>query len=169
MELYLLRHAQAVEPAGKGFEIDSDRVLTPEGKTRAREVGRALNQLRLSFNVIVTSPYVRARQTAEIVAGVMDVDDLLIVSNHLAPTGQAAALIGELNRRYSHLERVLVVGHEPSLSELASKLVTGNFRLPLNLKKAGLIKLEVDVLRYGRCATLEWVIPPRLLSALVKN
>ncbi|HOW67568.1 MAG TPA: phosphohistidine phosphatase SixA [Candidatus Paceibacterota bacterium] len=169
MELYLLRHAQAVDPATKGFEIDGDRVLTPQGKTRAREVGRALKRLGLSFNGIVSSPYRRARQTARIVAKVLDAEDLLIVSNHLAPTGHAADLIAELNRHYTHLDRVLVVGHEPSLSQLASTLLTGNIRLPLDLKKAGLIRLEIDTLSHGQCAALEWLIPPRLLSVLARR
>jgi phosphohistidine phosphatase len=165
MELYLMRHAQAVEPAKKGFEIDADRTLLPAGQARARAVAHGLQQLNRSFNIIVTSPYVRARQTAEIVAKVLEAEDRLIVSNHLAPTGRAADLIAELHRRYSYLDQVLLVGHEPYLTQLASKLITGNMGLALTLKKAGLIKLRVDALRHGRCATLEWLIPPRVLCS----
>jgi phosphohistidine phosphatase len=166
MDLYLLRHAQAIEPASKGFEIDSDRVLTPQGKIRAREIARGFRRLKLSFNIIVASPYARARQTAEIVARILGETDRLIISNHLAPTGHGADLIAELHRRYSYLDQVLLVGHEPYLSQLASKLITGNTRLPLVLKKAGLVKLTIEVLRHGRCATLAWLVPPRILSAI---
>jgi phosphohistidine phosphatase len=168
MELYLLRHAQAVDPVKKGLEIDSDRTLTPEGKARAVSVAKGLLRLELSFNIIVTSPYVRARQTAEAIARVFGAEDRLLVSNHLAPMGRPEDLIAELYRRYSFLDQVLLVGHEPYLSRLASKLTTGTEHLGLNLRKAGLVKLRAESFRYGRCATLEWLLPPRILVALKK-
>jgi phosphohistidine phosphatase len=166
MEIYLLRHAQAVEPSQKGFEIDSDRSLTREGKARMRRVARAMKRLGLDFNIIVTSPYLRARQTAEIVARILGAEDRLMVSNHLAPTGKAIGLIAELHRRYSYLDQVLLVGHEPYLSSLVAKLVTGKSCLALSVKKAALVKLNAESLRYSRCARLEWLIPPKVLAAL---
>jgi phosphohistidine phosphatase len=166
MELYLLRHAQAVEPNSKGFEIDSDRTLTPEGKTRAYRVARAMKELDLTFSIIVSSPYLRARQTAEIVAKVLHAEDRMLLSNHLAPTGKAVDLIAEFRRRYSYLDQVLLVGHEPCLSMLIAKLVTGKSTLAVSVKKAALVKLSTDALRYSRCARLEWLIPPKFLVAL---
>jgi phosphohistidine phosphatase len=166
MDLYLLRHGQAVEPTVKGFEIDSDRPLTRDGKTRMRYVAMGMKRLKLSFNIIVSSPYVRARQTAEIVARVLEVEDRLMLSNHLAPTGKAVDLIAELHRRYSFLDQVLLVGHEPYLSGLVVKLTTGHSSLELVFKKSALVKLNAESLRHGRCARLEWLLPPKVLVAL---
>lgn len=161
-----MRHAQAVEPSKKGFEIDSDRTLTREGKARTRQIARAMRRLELSFNIIVSSPYCRARQTAEIVAKILEAEDRIMLSNHLAPTGEAVSLIAELHRRYSYLDQVLLVGHEPYLSRLIAKLVTGQLNLAVSVKKAALVKLSMDSLRYARCARLEWLIPPKILIAM---
>ena len=71
MKLYILRHGIAVEPGTPGYETDADRPLTSEGERKMRQIAGAMEALELSFDLILSSPYLRARQTAEIVAEVL--------------------------------------------------------------------------------------------------
>ena len=71
MDLYLLRHGIAVEPGSPGYAKDADRPLTPEGERKLGQIAEAMEALELSFDLILSSPYVRARQTAEIVAATL--------------------------------------------------------------------------------------------------
>ena len=160
MELYILRHAIAVPRETEGFRRDSDRPLTAAGSRKLRRVVRGMKVLGLSFDLILTSPYLRALQTAEIVANEMGAEKKLEQTSHLAPDGDPRALIHLVASRCTARESVLVVGHEPYLSELISVLVSGSTRPAINMKKAGLCKLIAEELRFGRCASLEWLLAP---------
>jgi phosphohistidine phosphatase len=166
MELYILRHAIAVVRGAEGIRHDSDRPLTDKGAAKLRRVVRGMSALGLSFDRVLTSPYLRARQTAEIVAEEMGAEEKLDHSPHLAPDGDLRALIAEIASRSAGDDSILVVGHEPSLSQLISVLVSGDERTLLTLKKAGLCKLAAQTLRYGKCASLEWLLAPAQLERL---
>ena len=71
MNLYILRHGVATDPAAHEFAKDADRPLTPEGKRKLRQVAEAMEALELSFDLILSSPYLRARQTAEVIAAAL--------------------------------------------------------------------------------------------------
>ena len=98
MNLYLLRHGIAVEPGTPDYEIDADRPLTSKGGERMRDIAGAMQALELSFDCILTSPYLRARQTAEIVADKLEARKKLHSTPHLAPGGDPKKLFAELNR-----------------------------------------------------------------------
>ena len=164
MELYILRHAIAAPRGGKQFRRDSDRPLTDEGIAKLRKVVRGMRALDLSFDQLLTSPFRRARQTAEIVAEEMGLERALEVSPHLAPGGQGAALVDQLAA--ARAASTLLVGHEPDLSKLLSVLLSGDVKLAITLKKASLCKLRVPTLHYGRCATLEWLLAPAQLTCV---
>ncbi len=164
MDLYILRHAIAVARGTAGTRQDSERPLTDKGASKLRRVVRGMNALGLSFDLILTSPYLRARQTAEIVAQEMDAEEKLERSPHLAPDGDPRALIAEIASRSAASDSILVVGHEPYLSQLISVLVCGDGRAVVTMKKAGLCKLAAQTLRYGRCASLEWLLAPAQLE-----
>lgn len=161
MNLYILRHGIAIERGARGFENDADRPLTLKGEERVRAVALAMQTLGLSFDVILTSPFLRARQTAEIVADKFAARERLRNSVHLAPDGSPEKLFIELRRMKPAPENALLVGHEPYLSALISTLVSGESSLSMLLKKGGLCKLSAESLKYGRCATLEWLLAPR--------
>lgn len=163
MELLLFRHGLAAEPDAELFPDDSHRPLTPEGRKRTREVCRALRAMKLKFDLVLASPFVRAKQTADIVAEVFGIQQHLHLSSNLAPGFNPRSLVTELRRAAQPEDRVLLVGHEPDLSQLASLLISGKTQAGITLKKAGLIKLAVDELACGRCATLEFLLTPRLL------
>lgn len=166
MDLYLLRHAIAVDRGATGYEIDSMRPLTPEGARKMERAAQGMRALNLSFDLILSSPYLRAKQTAEIVARVLRSEDRLELAADLAPGGNRMGLIESLNQHPSQPESVLLVGHEPDMGELISMLTAGNFDLLVVMKKGGLCKLSAESLHYGRCASLCWLLTPRQLTLM---
>jgi len=165
MELYLLRHAKAVPLDPRRFKTDAERPLTPEGEERMERLAEAMLALDLDFSLILSSPFPRARKTAEIVAKTFGIERRLKFTEHLAIPGNSAALIRSIADHYSHRRSILLVGHEPQLSELGGVLISGKPGVGLVMKKAGLAKLEIAKLTFGKCATLEWLLTPRLLEA----
>ena len=161
MELYILRHGLAADKADPKYPNDEDRPLTEDGQKKALKVARRMKELGLAFNLVLSSPLARARQTAEITASVLGCKSKLKFTANLSPNGSKKELLSELNRRVR--ARVLLVGHEPYLTELMSILLTGKTGLRIDLKKGGLCKLEAAAVRCGRCATLGWLAPPRLM------
>ena len=162
MELYLLRHGKAAERSAR-WRPDSKRPLTREGEDGVRAVARGMKELKLSFDLILTSPYTRAAKTAQIVAEILKAKEVLL-SENLAAEADGRAVIAEILDQYPKAERILLVGHEPFLSGLISVLLTGRDGLEVRLKKAGLVKVSVEDLRYGKCGVLEWVVTGKLLG-----
>lgn len=163
MNLYILRHGVAV-PSGTAMGFaDPQRPLTPEGRKKLRRAARGMLALGLDFDVILSSPYLRAKETAVIVAKVFRAADRLEFSEHLTPRGKREALIRQIVRAGPPGE-TLLVGHEPHLSELISLLISGGTDCAITMKKAGLCKLAIESLQHGRCATLEWLLTPKQLS-----
>jgi phosphohistidine phosphatase len=164
MDLFLLRHAIAEQRDPTKYPDDALRPLTEKGIKRMRRVAEGLLAAGLTFDVIYTSPYTRARQTADIVADVFGLRKALRETDTLAVDGDAEELIAELNKLDA--ASILLVGHEPYLSELISHLLVGDGSLDVTMKKGGLCKLTVGMLKYGKCATLDWLIPPSLSTHL---
>ena len=159
MNLYLLRHAKAVE-RGHRHSADAGRPLTEKGASKMRRIASSMLDRDLCFDRIYASTYRRARETAEIVADIYSIPERLELSPLLEPEGDPGELIGVIGRRRPPFDNVLLVGHEPYLSRLISVLVTGHEGCSLAMKKGGLCKLSADALEYGRCATLEWLMGP---------
>ena len=169
MELYLLRHALAADRGTPGVEDDSRRPLTPEGRDKMHRIAMGMGTLGLSFDRIVSSPFERAKATAEIVAGALTKGGRLAFSEHLTPTGNPSLLVRELRRHRGPDQRLLVVGHEPFLSRFAGTLMGGGASVKLKFKKGGLGKLTIDRLEFGPCAELEWLLTPRHLTLLARR
>ncbi len=167
MNLYLIRHAIAVEPGTPGYPEDSLRPLTGKGSEKMTNIARGLKSLGLRFDLVLSSPYERAQQTARILLKVMKMDkEQLAVSEHLAPMGFPDQVIGEINENYSGLDSIAIVGHEPNLSALISFLVTGDAAFSINMRKGGVCLLSAENLLHERRATLEWLMMPKHLVAL---
>src|SRR3954447_22186497 len=120
-QLYLLRHGIAAE-RGAGHPDDSKRPLTAEGISRLRKQVKGLNALGVSLEVIVSSPLVRTRETADLIADALAGKPDVLLPDALAPDGTSAAVIQEL-ARYAKKRAVALVGQEPSLGELAARLI----------------------------------------------
>lgn len=166
MNLYVLRHGIAVERGTPGFKTDAERPLTPKGRRQLRQIAAALQNLDLDFNLILSSPFLRARQTAEIVAKSLKLKQCLALSDELTPGGNPEALIQQLNELKPAPEDVLLVGHEPYLSQLIGRLISGGATADIGLKKGGLGKLETTSLRFGQCATLAWLLTPKQMKGM---
>ncbi|MGD0251513.1 MAG: phosphohistidine phosphatase SixA [Verrucomicrobiota bacterium] len=160
MIIHVLRHGIAAVRDDLNVENDSERQLTPKGKRQLRQTAAAMKKMGLRFDLILSSPYLRAKQTAEIVAESLKLKQQLRFSNALAPDGSPKNLIRQLNELKPVPENVLLVGHEPYLSSLISLLTTGHTDLMMDFKKGGLCKLEAGKLSHDRCATLVWLFTP---------
>ena len=136
MNLYIVRHAIAVEEGAAGYESDSERPLTDKGRKKMRQVAKGLRSLGVEFDLILSSPYVRARETAEILAEVFKMKKNITFTESLIPLATPELLIGEINQTYS-VDSIAVVGHEPHLSTLIGILVAENAKIDLTLKKGG--------------------------------
>ena len=167
MQLFLLRHGLAVERGTRGFEDDATRPLTPKGRRQLRKIGAAIKKLEPDFDLILSSPFMRAKQTAEIVAASLKLKKYLKFSNALAPGGAPSILIRQLEREKPAPGKILLVGHEPDLSQLVSLLTTGGPHLELDFKKSGLCKVETGKLRAGKCASLAWLLTPKQMRQMV--
>jgi len=165
MKLYLLRHGEAAEHGDPKYPNDAGRPLTPRGIQRTKALAHALRLWEISFAVIFSSPLVRARETAEIIERGLRLQGRLELTEHLSPSGDVEKLVYELNKVRPTPENILLVGHEPYLSSLISLLCTGGSHLALTLKKGGLCRLEVEILHCARCASLEWLLSPRLIGS----
>ena len=161
MKIYILRHGEAAEHGDPRFK-ENERPLTPKGLQRTKQLAHALREMEISFGAILSSPLLRAKQTAEIVARGLDKKTEL--TDALTPSGSMEKLVGQINMIRPVPESVLLVGHEPYLSGFTSLLCVGGPDLPLKLKKGALVRLEVENLMCGKCAILEWVVQPRLIG-----
>lgn len=168
MDLFILRHGIAVERDAKSFPDDSRRPLTLKGEDRIRLVCKAIRGLDISFGQILSSPFLRARQTADIVASELNLRNTLRFLDELKPGGDFTALIRRINLLRPAPENILLVGHEPDLSHLISQLISGQGEALVDLKKGGLAKLEIAArLRPTRCASLSWLLTPKQTALMV--
>ena len=164
MTLYLLRHGIAEDAAPGGD--DRVRRLTPRGRARLAVAARGLLTLRIELDVILTSPLPRAAETAAIVAAAYQHGPSPRELPALAPGVPPAETLQAL-RQWSRHDRVMLVGHEPGLSRLASLVLTGSAeRLAIDLKKAGCIAIEVEKLVPPAGAVLRWLLTARQLRRL---
>jgi phosphohistidine phosphatase len=165
MNLYIVRHAIAVQRGTPDYEDDSQRPLTDKGRKKMRKIVQGLRQFDTPLNTILSSPYVRARDTAKILADEFKLENQLYFSENLVPPGNFEALVDEIHEKYD-VENLALVGHEPMLSQLISWLTTGHTDLELNLKKGGVCYLSSDNLYQDHRAALEWLLTPALIVEL---
>ena len=166
MNLYILRHGLAAQRSASHLQTDRRRPLTDEGEKKIRKIVRAMKAMELSFDLILTSPFLRAQQTAAIVADVMKARKRLEPADELAVGASPKDLLARLDTRQPHPENVLLVGHEPYLSSLMSVLLAGTPAIKMELKKGGMAKLAVTSLKPGRHATLEWFLTPKQMTLM---
>jgi phosphohistidine phosphatase len=164
--IYILRHAIAVQRGDPAYPLDSDRPLTPKGVRRMRRIANGMRRLGVKFDLILTSPYRRALETAFIVARQFRAGEVIQTTSLLAPEIQPEDVVNELASKYGACRNVILVGHEPQLSAIVSRLLYGNLGSPPLLKKGGLCKLQVIRLGSEKAATLSWLLTPKQLVAM---
>ena len=164
MNLYFMLHGIAVDRADSGSG-DRERQLTPKGIKRMNKAAKGLATLSLSFERILTSPLERARQTAKIVAQILQLEDRVEEIEQLSPEQSAQDLLSGLVA-YSGKKEILLVGHEPQLSSTISVLLSGTSGAVIRLKKGGLCCLQVDGLPPRESAVLHWALTPKQLRLM---
>ncbi|PWH14656.1 MAG: phosphohistidine phosphatase SixA [Anaerolineae bacterium] len=167
MKLYLLRHAIADVRDPVKYPDDSLRPLTKEGKEKFQRICAGIARLRISFDLVVSSPYTRAYQTAEIFCDELKISKKnLILNENLTPFGDPQALFEEISAQYPNLSNLVCVGHEPYLSELIGSLLCGNAATSITMKKGGFCCLTLSKLDFVGYATLEWLLTPAQMIAM---
>jgi phosphohistidine phosphatase len=157
MRVTLIRHAEAGDDAPR----DEARTLTIRGRADSRRLGWALARRGVSFQLVVSSPLVRALQTAEIVAAALDYGGRIVVSELLVPEGAASRVVAFLKsaaQNEPHAQSIALVAHEPILSALAAALTHMPRHPPL--RKAEALRIRLPDGLEGRGA-LRWRVDAR--------
>jgi phosphohistidine phosphatase len=158
MEIYLFRHGIADDPAPG--RPDSSRALTDAGRKKVAEVSKAARRAGAAPSLIVSSPYVRAVETARIAAGEFDYQGEMIRTETLVPHGTPEELWAEL-REYGAEPAILLAGHEPLLSRMVAYLLASP-ALRVEMKKAAMVRIDVEPAGPTPHGTLRWMLTPKL-------
>jgi phosphohistidine phosphatase len=165
MYLYILRHGIAAA-RGTGNYPNDDRPLTPEGIETMRAEAAAMAKMKIRFDAILTSPLQRAYETARIVADVLHCQDKIEIRDALAPGGSMQDLFAALNQ-HKDKENVLVVGHEPDLSWVASMLL-GAKGAAIEFKKGSLCSIWISDIPPLDPGTLIWHLTAKQLKLMAE-
>lgn len=163
IELYLVRHAIAAE-RGPKYPDDRLRPLTPAGARRFAKTVPGLGELDIVIDFVLTSPLVRARETAQLLAAALKPKPAITEIDALAPGGRHQAVIEAIKTHSKRHRRLALVGHEPDLGELAARLIGA--RGNIEFKKGAICLIDVDGATPGGPGTLRWMLPPKALRAL---
>ena len=164
-ELYIMRHGPAAVRGSGSTDEDSKRPLIPEGKQKVQKIAEGLLKLGFDVDWIVASPLVRAVETAEIVADALPPGVPTDFSDALKPGAAPEALITFLARQPAR-RRVLVVGHEPDLSEMAARLVGAGRNANFSFKKGGCCRIRFSEFPPKGPGELVWWLTPRVMRKL---
>ncbi|MBD3343672.1 MAG: phosphohistidine phosphatase SixA [Chitinivibrionales bacterium] len=161
MEIILVRHGIAVDRTAPGISSDEERTLTDEGIAKTRNAARGLKEMGVVPQRIISSPLVRARQTAEVVASVCAPKSKIETSALLSPGEPLSATTGWLEKQKEI--NIMLVGHMPDTAELASLLLSTTPTLDIRFKKAAACCISFT----GKCKSgagcLEWLLQPKHL------
>ncbi len=160
--LYLVRHAIAAE-RGEDWPDDDKRPLTARGIARFEGAVAGLEALDVELDEIFTSPLVRAKQTADILAAGVKGKPSVKILDTLAPGHTPTQVLAQL-AKHAKSRRIALVGHEPGLGELAAHLIGAGRALPF--KKGGVCRIDVESLTSRRAGALSWFVMPKVLRKL---
>lgn len=158
MILYFLRHGLAAD-RDTWKEEDALRPLTDKGRQQMKQIAEALSDLVPDLDAILTSPLVRARQTAQIVAEKLGMEESLVEDTRLSP-GFGMDELSQIIEEQAAAEGLILVGHEPDFSLIVSELIGGG---RLVFKKGGLGRVDL-VSSNPLQGELVWLIAPKILS-----
>jgi phosphohistidine phosphatase len=163
MLVYFFRHASAGVSKSDPIK-DEKRALDREGVEQCGYVGRALAVLETHVDVIISSPLKRATQTSALIANELAFEGKINLDSALRP-GATFAQFRDLLTKYGNQEAIMVVGHNPNLSEFLGRLIGGGSRTGIDLKKAGVARVEVNHHR----GVLIWCLTPKVVRTLAET
>src|SRR5208283_4790478 len=164
MILYFLRHASA-GTHGPNPKKDEKRALDKEGMKQCGYIGRALAALDVQVDAIICSPLKRCTQTASLVGNELGYEGKLQLDTGLRP-GAGLADFRKLLEKYSRMEAIMVVGHNPNLSQFLGAVISDSgCEASLELKKGAVAKVEMR----RTSGTLQWCVTPKVLRTLYET
>jgi phosphohistidine phosphatase len=163
-EIYVIRHGLA-EERGDSWPDDTKRPLSEDGVSAMRKSARGLGRLGVTIDVVLTSTLVRAKQTAELVAGGLNPRPPVSAVDSLAPGGTYQEIIADLEK-HTRRKRIALVGHEPGIGEFAARLIGS--RHPIEFKKGAVCRIDVDSIPPSGPGDLRWLLPPKILRSIKK-
>ena len=166
MRIYLMRHGNALDVGEQGVRRDSERPLSDKGVETCREVAQGLVTLGVNPDLVVSSPLVRARQTAEVVAETLGGRPLSL-SPLLAPSGSLPDLLDWLHKGL--WDSVLLVGHMPDLAVLASLLLCSHPNAGIDFKKSAVCCIAFLGRPAPGSGDLQWFLPPKPLIMIARG
>ena len=157
IELHFLRHAHAGDPEAWDGP-DAARPLSDKGEKQADRLGRFLAGVRFAPDAIITSPKLRARQTAEIVAGHLGIS---VAEDDRLASGFDVATVDAILADAGDPSRPVLVGHDPDFSDIVGAL-SGS--AGLTMRKGAIIRIDIERPLAEGAGELAWLIPPELLK-----
>jgi phosphohistidine phosphatase len=166
MVIYFLRHANAGTKHFSDPVKDEKRPIDKIGEEQSHDVGRALAAIGVTVNVIISSPLTRAMQTAAIVSQEIGHEEKLVLEDSLRPQATLEKFKALLNR-YKDKAAIMVVGHDPSMTEFVNGVLSSGSPLAaVEMKKGGVAKVEKDL---RRPAVLKWSMPPKVVQKIQRS
>jgi phosphohistidine phosphatase len=163
MDLFILRHGKA-EQSSEASD-DSTRELTPAGEKEIKDIARWMKREGYLFNVIASSPLIRASETADIVARTLDEKDRVVIWDDLAPGGDLDTVCYNAAQSGSGAA-ILVVGHEPALSGLVGKIISHDGTASVIFPKGGLAKIINFSFDNQPSGDLQWLLTAKQILAM---
>jgi phosphohistidine phosphatase len=156
MRIHLLRHGTAEDAPPSGS--DAERKLTEAGRDEIRRAVECARKASFAPSLILSSPYVRAVQTAEIAAGVLGYQGTIVRTDALMPSGSPARVWDEIRGGQDETE-ILLAGHEPLMSQLAAYFLDSP-ALQVHMRTATLVRIDMERFAGNPHGILKWMLPP---------
>lgn len=156
--VYVIRHGLA-EAGGPAWPDDSARPLTAKGESQMRQAVRGLKRLDVVVDLVLTSPYARAKRTADLVAAGLAPRPAVVMLPALAPGGALDAVVRALGTHRRH-NRIALVGHGPAVGELVSRLAGPS---PVDFRKGAVARIDFEAAAESLRGRLRWLLPAKVL------
>ena len=168
MELFILRHGEASKKLYR--VVGTSGSLTYLGISEIKSIANSIKMLRIKIDLILTSPISVCKQSADIINNVFNKKIAIVVCNDLKPEGNILYFYNEISK-YKDVSSILIVGHEPYLSNMISDIISNNNysenRINIVLKKAGLSKIKITSTVPKLKGELSWLLTPKILNKIV--
>jgi phosphohistidine phosphatase len=169
MEIYLVRHGDAVDRGTPGVETDEERWLTEDGREEAGWTAGILMQLGVRPELILSSPLVRARQTAEIIGELVGPAEKLAFSDNLVYGGSFAGLMADI-AAYGPPASAVLTGHMPGIGELIGWLCWNDRDAAVRMRTGGIARVDIPADHLGPgWGDLRWLLPPKTSRRLLER
>jgi phosphohistidine phosphatase len=167
MQLYLVRHGHALDRESPEAVNDEMRWLTDEGREETSATAHVLKKLGVKPHAVLSSPLVRARQTAEVICEVVGPSSGPVICEHLAPHGSLSSIVDTV-REHGPAKQLVLVGHMPDISTVIGYLISGHQHEPVHMRTAGGCRVDLpdDHIQPGH-GDIRWLLPPKIAARLL--